>query len=86
MITHFGPLEFHNYDTKSHITASNNGHTEIMEGFTSWDERPYITGKWALLFILFGTTTFQRIPIYLLTEITAYFMTQSSQGFDSKCV
>ncbi|KAK6730036.1 hypothetical protein RB195_006849 [Necator americanus] len=44
VVTHERPLEFHHYDIEDHIEVTNNGHTEVVQGFQSWTERPYISG------------------------------------------
>ncbi|EYC37257.1 hypothetical protein Y032_0811g2465 [Ancylostoma ceylanicum] len=44
VITNHSPLEFHHYDAKGRVTAVNNGHTELVQGFQSWTEQPYISG------------------------------------------
>lgn len=44
VVVHWEPLKFHNYNARGTITAKNNGHTELVEGFRSWTKKPYITG------------------------------------------
>ena len=39
------PLEFNDYNVRGSISDLNNGHTEMVQGFTSWTKQPSISGE-----------------------------------------